>query len=95
MTRAEYDDAKGFMKHVIGIERPPAIELMRGGIIGSVEVVDVVADSDSLWFCGPRGLVLKDPLPHEFVPAAGALGYFRWVAASAFVAPAPARWMLR
>lgn len=94
MTRDEYDDASGFMQQVMAIECPPARDLLRGGIIGSVEVVDVVTDSDSPWFFGPRGLVLHSPRPCEFIPAAGALGYFKWIPAPWDITPKPARWML-
>lgn len=94
MTREEYEDAKET------IERnapycPDPHELLRGGIIGTVEVIDVVNEHKSPWFFGPRGLVLHDPQPCEFVPSIGALGYFEWKPAdAAAVVPAPARWML-
>lgn len=94
MTREEYEDAKET------IERnapfcPAPHELLRGGIIGTVEVIDVVDDHKSPWFFGPRGLVLRSPEPCEFIPAIGALGYFEWKpAAVASVVPALARWML-
>ena len=93
MTREEYEDAKET------IERnapycPAAIGLLRGGIIGSVEVVDVVSDHKSPWFFGPRGLVLHDPEPCDFIPALGALGYFEWRRADPSIVPPPARWML-
>lgn len=93
LTRDEYEDAAEFMRG-LGVICPPAADLARGGIIGSVEVVDVVRHSDSPWFIGPRGLVLRDPRPCAFVPAIGALGYFEWRPADASVVPAPARWML-
>lgn len=94
MTREEYDDASGFMRQVIGIECPKPGDLLRGGIIGSVEVVDVVKESGSPWFFGPRGLVLRSPRPCEFIPAHGALGYFKWFRATPDIVPPPARWML-
>jgi hypothetical protein len=93
MTRAEYESSSDFMR-VIGVICPPAAELKRGGIIGSVEVVDVVSDSTSNWFFGPRGLALRGPTPCTFIPAVGALGYFRWLPADESVVPTPARWML-
>lgn len=93
MTRDEYEDAKSFMAS-IGVTCPPAGELLRGGIIGSVDVVDVVKESSSPWFFGPRGLVLRDPKPCAFIPSAGALGYFKWEEAHASIVPPPARWML-
>jgi hypothetical protein len=93
MTRDEYESASAFMlSHMVACPEPH--ELLRGGIIGSVEVVDVVSESGSPWFFGPRGLVLRDPQPCEFIPAVGALGYFEWKSADASVVPPPARWML-
>lgn len=94
MTRAEYEDAAAFMRHIIGVECPPPAELLRGGIIGSVDVGEVVRKSASQWFRGPCGLPLKNPRPCEFVPAIGALGYFQWRPGNAADVPPPARWML-
>lgn len=93
MTREEYVDASEFMLK-LRIECPPARGLLRGGIIGSVDVVDVVTESDSPWFFGPRGLVLKGAEPCAFIPSVGALGYFTWTPADASVVAPPARWML-
>jgi hypothetical protein len=93
MTQYEYEDAKSYMS-VGGVICPAASELERGGIIGSVDVVDVVKESESRWFQGPRGLVLRDPRSCVFIPALGALGYFKWMLADVSVVPPPARWML-
>lgn len=93
MTREEYEDAKATIERV-GHKCPAPADLLRGGIIGSVEVVDVVNDSDSPWFFGPRGLVLRNPEVWTFLPAQGALGYFEWRQADQSVVPPPARWML-
>lgn len=38
-------------------------ERVFGQVIGSVEVVDIVTESDSRWFGGPNGLVLRKPEP--------------------------------
>lgn len=92
MTRREYDEARAFMGG-IGVDCPAAAALLRGGIVGSVEVVDVVSQSGSPWFFGPRGLVLADPRPCDFVPALGALGYFEWRRDDALETPTPAKWM--
>lgn len=51
-------------------------ELPRGGIIGSVEIVACVKGSDSPWFMGPHGFVLRDPQPLPFQPLKGRLGFF-------------------
>lgn len=93
MTKAEYAEAREFIDS-LGYACPDPHALFRGGIIGSVDVVDVVSRSDSPWFFGPRGLVLKDPQPCAFIPAAGALGYFKWRPADVSTVPQPARWML-
>lgn len=94
MTREEYEDANDAICKITGRAHiPPARDLLRGGVIGSVEVIDVVSESDSPWFFGPRGLVLRDPAACDLVPCVGALGYFKWVPADASIVPAPARWM--
>ena len=97
MKREEYEEARDFINQIViprGFRCPEAIDLQRGGIVGSVEVVDVVTTSDSEWFMGPRGLVLRDPRPCEFIPSVGALGYFNWVAADTSIIPEPFKWML-
>ena len=93
MTQHEYVDAAEFIAG-LGIRVPPPCDLARGGIIGSVEVVEVVSSSTSPWFFGPRGLVLRNPLPCPFVPSVGNLGYFRWTPADASIVPTPAAWMM-
>lgn len=93
MTREEYEDASAFMLG-LDIECPRPADLLRGGIIGSAEVVDVVSESASPWFFGPRGLVLRDPEVWTFIPAVGSLGYFTWRQGDPSAVAAPAKWML-
>lgn len=50
----------------------------RGGIIGTAEIVDCIETSESPWFFGPYGLVLRNVQPVPFIPVKGALGLFRW-----------------
>lgn len=51
---------------------------LRGHIIGVVEVVDCVTESDSPWFVGPFGFVLANPVAFaRTVPCKGRLGFFR------------------
>lgn len=92
MTQQEYVDAYDFMRS-IGVVCPPAGALLRGGVIGMVQIVDVVSFSKSRWFFGPRGLVLRGAEACEFVPAVGALGLFMWKPADASIVPPPAKWM--
>lgn len=75
MTRDEYEDVRGLFE---AVRRPlPDFDsLQRGGIIGSVEIVDCVSASASPWFFGKFGFMLRDPKPLPFVPFRGSLGFF-------------------
>ncbi|ADE10450.1 ASCH domain-containing protein [Sideroxydans lithotrophicus] len=78
MTRDDYDNGYDPLWASQGrvIELPPHNLLARGGIVGSVEIVDCVTTSDSPWFNGQFGFVLRDPQPLPFVPMKGRLGFF-------------------
>jgi hypothetical protein len=47
-----------------------------GGIIGRVDLVDVVTKHSSRWFEGPFGWVLRVPAPVPFRPIRGGQGLF-------------------
>lgn len=77
------DDVEGFRELVEDREIPTAWidgtklgDLMRGGIIGEAEIVDCVSKSDSPWFVGPWGFVLRNARPLTFTPCRGMLGFF-------------------
>jgi hypothetical protein len=90
MTAREYDwGAWRLQGH--GVRAPRPDELVRGAIIGTVEVTAIVDRSDSPWFGGPAGLVLARPQPIAPIPARGALGYFRWQPGGSVARPVP--WM--
>lgn len=77
MTRAEYEDAYDTVMVVNPqILMPTFRALERGGIVGSVEIVDCVEESSSPWFEGPFGFVLRDPRSMPFEPCKGRLGIF-------------------
>ena len=81
MTAEEYEDALDFAFRPCGIDPatlsiPRAHLLDRGGIVGSVEIVDCVTRSDSPWFMGTYGFVLRNPVVLPFRPYRGALGFF-------------------
>jgi len=83
MTKDEYEDALDTAHGVSithpftpGLTMPPFSKLERGGIIGWVEIVDCVVKSDSPWFFGRYGFVLRNPRPLTFTPYKGALGLF-------------------
>ena len=84
MTRADYEAAVLFCA-ASSLPRdgshlffPTFDELkeQRGGIVGSVEIVDCVSFSRSPWFTGDFGFVLKNPKPLPFMPCKGALNFF-------------------
>lgn len=50
----------------------------RGGIVGTAEIVDCVDASQSPWFFGRYGFVLRNARQIEFIPVKGALGFFDW-----------------
>ena len=79
--------------HRHGVACPAPAKLPRGAIIGTVDVVDIVTESDSEWFGGQAGLRLADPAPIDPIPSKGALGYFKWARADSFARPLP--WMAR
>lgn len=93
MTAAEYEDAADFMA-ILGISCPAPADLLRGGIIGTARLADIVSESDSRWFFGPKGLVLAGATPVDFIGVGGQLGFFRWWRDGPRPGPvAPARWM--
>ncbi len=48
-----------------------------GAIIGEVDIVDCVTESDSHWFEGPYGLVLHNPVIYEHpISMKGRLGFW-------------------
>ena len=85
MTRDEYENAPVWI-----VDLPDFDQLERGGIVGSVELVDCVEASESDWFYGRYGFVLRDPKPLPFIPYKGQLGFFD-VPDSVIVAPESVR----
>lgn len=86
MTRDEYDDAMEFAMSIMSPrhfdwERVGELgldfdKIPRGGIIGQVNIVDCVTSSESRWFVGRFGFVLRDAKELPFRPLKGALGFF-------------------
>lgn len=97
MTRAEYEDCADLCAD-LGFTLPPPAALERGGIVGVATIVDVVTTMESGWFFGPKGLVIADACPVDFIPVGGRLGFFDWRQLLPFCKGdgplPPARWML-
>ncbi len=52
-------------------------QLPRGAIVGEVDIIDCVTESDSPWFVGPYGWVLANPEAYDKpIPCKGRLGFF-------------------
>lgn len=90
-TKAEYADAVDFLEvrklDHLGIAFPSIDQLQRGGIVGSVEIVDCVEASESPWYMGNFGFVLRNPKPLPFIPWKGRLGFFNVPESALSVAP--------
>jgi hypothetical protein len=88
MTDSEWCDAMDFIDKALPVTRQGqfgrrasaihSAEAKRGGIIGVADIVDCVDASESPWFFGPYGFVLKNVRPVPFIPVKGALGFFDW-----------------
>lgn len=92
MKRDEYDWAVWRLaRHGVQAPRPDA--LVRGAIIGTIEVTGIITQSDSEWFGGEAGLTLANPVTITPIPSSGALGYFPWTPGGEIANPAA--WMLR
>lgn len=97
MTRDEYEDAADTFAWC-GFECPTPDKLLRGGIVGIGRITNIVTEMDSRWFFGPKGLIVADAQPVDFIPVGGRLGFFNWRELLPFCkvdGPVPhARWML-
>lgn len=51
-----------------------------GGIIGVVDIWDMVEESDSPWFLGKYGFLLRDPRPIPLIPCSGTIFPLLWEA---------------
>lgn len=77
MTNDEYETAL-FVAQKNGIRIPTKNDLVRGAIIGAAELNQCVTTSESPWFFGTYGFLLRnavaftDPIPYK-----GSLGFFR------------------
>lgn len=84
MTRGEFDSFVDLARVMFrngqwtGDLVPEFKALSRGGIVGFAEIVDCVQSSESPWFFGRYGFVLRNATPCEFIPVKGQLGFFDW-----------------
>ena len=90
MTRAEYEDCELHVETVneetgSNIQLPKYEELLRGGLVGAVDITGCVDRSESPWFVGDYGFTLANAVALPFIPYKGELGFFEvHIAASEF-----------
>lgn len=73
--REQKDDLDSVLDEFPQIMFPEAFDL--GGIVGAVDIVGCVETSDSPWFFGPHGFVLRNAaIAPRFIPYRGQLGFF-------------------
>lgn len=84
MTRDEYEFCLAYMHEIslirmfpAGLVMPEFDKLERGGIVGVVEIIDCVKESESPWFMGPWGFVLRNYQSLPFMPCRGMPGFFK------------------
>ena len=65
-----------WVKNKFDIKIPNPKDLLVGGIVGKVNVVNCTTISSSKWFIGPYGFVLDYPETLPFMPCKGKLGLF-------------------
>lgn len=80
-TRAEYGDALDVARTISVADFPSMAQLKAcsGGIIGVVDVVGCVDDSESPWFLGKYGLRLSNARALPFTPCKGQLGIWEYI----------------
>ncbi len=72
-------DWKGYFQHLHNnamMDIVPNEGIKMGGIIGWAEFDGSVQESDSPWFAGPNGLVIKNAGKLDFIPCKGMQGVF-------------------
>jgi hypothetical protein len=69
--KLDYDYHPNFFP---GITIPKPLDL--GGIVGEAYITDCLTSSNSEWFEGEFGFVMRDAKPLPFIPYRGRLGFF-------------------
>ena len=92
MTKDEYYDCCDFLKSSLPevakiireqhshLENGFSWEYLKnnfcGGVVGEAEIIDCIKTSQSKWFFGQYGFVLRNAKPTKFMPCKGKLGFF-------------------
>lgn len=82
MTRDDFEACCLFVSSIadqVKLGKPVTFEGLRamcGGIVGQCEIVDCVTESESPWFVGQYGFVIRNAKPLPFQRCKGMLGFF-------------------
>lgn len=79
-SRQEYQHARDFLLErgmLATVKLPEFGKFQLGGIVGECELVGCVLASDSPWYIGGTGWLLRNVKPLPFTPCRGSLGLFR------------------
>lgn len=77
MTKDEYEDAVAFVAKIApSVVIPPPNQLVRGAVIGIVDMDGCTSQRTSPWFMGFYGHIYRNPRAIEPVPVRGQLGFF-------------------
>lgn len=80
MTRDDYTACVLFIADMRTEWRLPAYDILKaqcGGTVGEAEVTDCVTESESPWFVGEYGFVMRNQKILPFHKCKGALGFFQ------------------
>ncbi len=71
-------DAEGYawVVSTTGLVLPRGEQFDRGGIVGKAEIIDCVTESNSRWYFGPYGFIIRNARVLPFLPMKGKLGFF-------------------
>jgi len=77
VDRGAYDWIASTIPDAAAARIPVISTLPKGGIVGYAEIIDCVANSQSKWFAGPWGFVIKNGRPLPFISIKGQLKFFQ------------------
>jgi hypothetical protein len=75
-TKTEYEEACEDAESIGVTEFPAFATMLRGGLVGRMELGDFVTQSASPWWAGGGAIEIKSAEPIEFIPYVGTTGFF-------------------
>jgi hypothetical protein len=63
-------------KYGLELDLSEVLDMPHGGIVGQAEIIDCVTASESIWFEGKYGFVIRNAMPLNFCPCMGLPRFF-------------------